>query len=122
MNDSNKEQPGKPPLPQTPVARKSRWHFASSIVLMSLGAIGIIVYLVGPKFAEKYEGVGAALCVVACGGFLVWHVIHLLAEEDQIQDELLKADKWPGSSREENPDVQQTNLTKPPPEAGPNVE
>jgi uncharacterized membrane protein len=29
---------------------------------------------------------GAALCAIACAGFLVWHVIHLMADQDRIEE------------------------------------
>jgi hypothetical protein len=114
-------QPGEPLHPTTPVTRRKRWHFASSIVLMSLGAIAVIVYLLRSALAEEYEGLGAALCAVACGGFLVWHLIHLLAEEDKLQDQQLNANQATVSPPEPNPAELQTNLTTPPPEAGQNI-
>ena len=137
MNDSNDEQQainsiraksieavqtaksgqlGEPLRPTTSVTGRKGWHFASLIVLIPLGAIAIIVYLLRSVLAERYEGLGAALCAVACGGFLVWHAIHLFAEEDKLQDDLLEANKWPVSPPEENSDERQTNPTAPPPE------
>ena len=111
-------QPGEPLPPTTPVTRRKRWHFASSIVLMSLGAIAVIVFLLRSVLAERYEGLGAALCAVACGGFLVWHLIHLFAEEDKMQ---LNANQESVSPPEPDPAGPQTNLTTPPPEAGQNI-
>ena len=136
MNDSNKEQTaintdraksieavqmakssqlGEPLRRTTSVTRRKGWHFASLIVLMPLGAIGVILYLLRSAFAEEFVGLGAALCAAACAGFLVWHLIHLFAEEDKLQDDLLKANKWPVSPPEENSDERQTNPTAPQP-------
>lgn len=53
---------------------------------MLLAVIAIIVYLVQAGLAKQYAGAGAALCVIACGGFLIWHAIHMFAEEDAIQE------------------------------------
>ena len=124
MNDSNEEhlvintdrtksiedvqatkpaQLGEPLRPTTPVTRRKRWHFANLIVLMSLGAIGVVLYLLRSAFAEEFEGLGAALCAVACGGFLVWHLIHLLAEEDKLQEQKLNANQATVSSPEPTP-------------------
>jgi hypothetical protein len=66
-----------------------RWRFKTSIALMLLGAAAIITYLVLTGLAKQYAGLGAALCAVACGGFLVWHTVHLFAEEDAIDEKLL---------------------------------
>jgi hypothetical protein len=85
------------------IPRWKRLHFKSRIVLMLLAAIAVIVYLLRSGLARQYEGLGAALCAVACGGFLVWHVIHLFAEQDELQEQQLH----------EN----QTNPTMPPPES-----
>jgi hypothetical protein len=96
--------------------RWRRWHLKSSIVLMALGAIAIIVYLLRSGLGEQYEGLGAALCVVACGGFLVWHVIHLFAEQDALEEQLIDVDRAKVSTPEPNRTDQETNPT-PPPEA-----
>ena len=94
--------------------RWRHWHFKSRIVLMILGAIAIIVYLVRSGLGKQYEGLGAALCVVACGGFLVWHVIHLFAEQDQLQEQQLHANQATVSSPQPNPSGQEANPTTPP--------
>ena len=109
-----------PPRPTTSVARRKGWHFASLIVLMPFGAVGVIFYLLRSAFAKEFEGIGAALCVVACGGFLVWHVIHLFAEQDKLQEEQLNANQATVSPPEQIPAGQETNLTTPPPGAGQN--
>jgi hypothetical protein len=69
------------------IAGWKRWHFKSRIILMLLGAVAIIVYLLQSGLAKQYAGVGAALCAIACGGFLVWHLVHLFAEEDAIEEQ-----------------------------------
>ncbi len=109
-------QLGEPLHPTTLVARRKGWHFASLIVLLPLGAIGVILYLLRSAFAEEFEGIGAALCAVACGGFLVWHVIHLFAEQDKVEEEQLNPTQATVSPPEPNPVRQESNLTLPPPE------
>ena len=69
-----------------PVAGWRRWHFKSRFFLMFLGAVAIIVYLVCSGLAKQYEGLGAALCAVACGLFMVWHAIHLFTEQDKYEE------------------------------------
>jgi hypothetical protein len=103
MNDE-KTKSTVPATKRTSIPRWKRLHFKSRIVLMLLAAIAVIVYLLRSGLAKQYEGLGAALCAVACVGFLVWHAIHLFAEEDKLQDDLLKANKWPVSPPEENSD------------------
>jgi hypothetical protein len=117
VQTAKSEHPGTALRSTTPVTRRKRWHFASLIVLMSLGAIAVIVYLLRSVLAERYEGLGAALCAIACGGFLVWHLIHLFAEEDQLQ---LNANQETVSPPDPDP-AGQTNLTTPPPESGQNI-
>jgi hypothetical protein len=102
MNDE-KTKSTVPATKRTSTPRWKRLHFKSRIVLMLLAAIAVIVYLLRSGLAKQYEGLGAALCAVACGGFLVWHVIHLFAEQDELQERQLR----------EN----QTNPTTPPPES-----
>ena len=97
----------------TPVARWKRWHFKSRIILMLLGAFAVIVYLMRAGLAKQYEGLGAALCAVACGGFLVWHAIHLFAEQDAFDERQLK--EATGSSPQLNPADKETNPAAPPP-------
>ena len=65
---------------------------------MLLAVVGIIVYLVQAGLAKQYAGVGAALCVIACGGFLVWHAVHLFAEQDAI-DEKQYPEEFPQEGR-----------------------
>ncbi len=113
--------PGGPLRPATPVTRRKRWHSASLAVLMPLGAIGVVVYLLRPALAKEYEGVGAALCAVACGGFLVWHFIHLLAEEDEVEEQQFNANQATVPPPEPNSAGQETNPTTPPSEAGQNL-
>lgn len=73
--------------PGRSVARCKRWHFRSRFFLMFLGAVAIIVYLVRSGLAKQYEGLGAALCAVACGLFMVWHAIHLFTEQDKYEEQ-----------------------------------
>ena len=84
---------------------------------MLLAAIAVIVYLLRSGLAKAYEGLGAALCAVACGGFLVWHVIHLFAEQDKLQEEQLNTNQATVSPSQPNPAEKETNPTTPPPES-----
>jgi hypothetical protein len=94
MNDKKIDQPsGKP--------RWKHWHSKSRIILMLLGAIAVIVYLFQAGLAKQYAGLGAALCAVACGLFLVWHAIHVFAEEDAFDEQQLN--QATGSSPRLNP-------------------
>jgi hypothetical protein len=78
---------GKPGQPGgRPVAGWKRWHLKSRVVLMLLGVIAVVVYLFQAGLAKEYAGLGAALCAVACGGFLVWHAIHVFTEEDAVEE------------------------------------
>ena len=83
---------------RTPVAGWKRLHHKSRIILMLLGVIAIIVYLVQSGHAKEYAGVGAALCAIACGGFLVWHAVHLFAEQDAIDEQLAEKETNPTTS------------------------
>jgi divalent metal cation (Fe/Co/Zn/Cd) transporter len=78
-------------------------HHKSRIILMLLAVVGIIVYLVQAGLAKQYAGLGAALCVIACGGFLVWHAVHLFVEQDAI-DEKQFPEEFPqgGTSKRED--------------------
>jgi hypothetical protein len=104
-------RPAGAPRSSTPVAHWKRWKLRSSILLMVLGALAVIVYLMRSGLAKEYEGLGAALCAIACGGFLVWHAVHLFAEQDRIEEQF-DEDEARASSREANP-------TRPPADAGP---
>jgi hypothetical protein len=86
---------------------------------MSLGAIAVITYLLRSGLGKQYEGIGAALCAVACGGFLVWHAIHLFAEQDALEEEQLHENQETISSPQPNPTGQETKLTTHAPESGP---
>jgi len=80
-----------------------RWKFKTSIILMLLGATAIIVYLVLAGLAKEYAGLGAALCAIACGGFLVWHAVHLFAEEDVLEEKYIDRPDVPSSQPNPNP-------------------
>ena len=56
---------------------------------MLLGAAAIIVYLLLTGLAKQYAGVGAALCVISCGGFLIWHAVHFFAEQDALEEKYI---------------------------------
>jgi hypothetical protein len=111
MSDKKEEQPTNsgntksiqtiPATRPTSVAPWKRWHFRSRIILMLLAAVAVIVYLMRSGLAKEYEGLGAALCAVACGGFLVWHAIHLFAEQDKFDEQQLN--QATGSSPLPNP-------------------
>jgi divalent metal cation (Fe/Co/Zn/Cd) transporter len=90
MNDKKNGQPG-----------WKRWHLKSRVVLMLLGAIAVIVYLFQAGLAKQYAGLGAALCAVSLGLFLVWHAIHVFTEEDTIEEQQIN--KAAASSSQLNP-------------------
>ena len=90
-----------------PVAGWKHWHLKSRVILMLLGVIAVIVYLFQAGLAKQYAGLGAALCAVACGGFLVWHAIHVFAEEDAVEEQQI--DRATVSSPQQNPADKQTN-------------
>lgn len=77
------------------------WHHKSRIVLMLLAAVAIIVYVFQAGLAKQYAGLGAALCVISCGLFLVWHAVHVFMEEDAIEEQTI--DKATASSPQLNP-------------------
>lgn len=106
--------PGGRMHPPAPVARWKRWHFRSSIILVLLGASALLIYLLRSRVAEESEGIGAALCAVACGGFLVWHVIHLFAEQDKAQVHQLEETEATVSSPQPNPVGKETYQSTPP--------
>ena len=112
--------PGESLHPSTPVARRKRWSSARLITLSSLGAILVIVCLLRHVPAERLEGLGAALCVIACGGLLIRHLLRVMAEEDMLEEEQLNANQATVSHPEANPTGPRTYLTTPP-EAGHNI-
>ena len=135
MNDSNEEQPdintdsaksiksaqatksgnhGELLHPTTSVTRRKRGRFASLIALILLGAIAVIVFVPRSVLAQRYEGLGVALCVIACGGLLVRHALRVLAEQDKLQEDQLNADQATVSPSQPNPAELQTNPAAPP--------
>ena len=142
MSDSNKEQPAintrhnksieavqatksdqssNPLHPTTLVARRKRRHFVELIALISLGAIGFIIFASRSAIAQPYEGLGIALCAVGCGIFLVRHAFRVLTEQDKLEEEQVNADQATVSPSEPNPAGQEMNLTTPPPEEGQDI-
>lgn len=140
MNDSTKEQPhintdrtksiegvqatksGNPvePLyPTTSVTWRKRRHILRLIALILLGAIAVIVFVPRSVLAQRYEGLGVALCFVASGVFLVRRFIRLLAEEDKLQEEQI--DQATVLPSQPNPAGLQTNRTALPPGAEENI-
>jgi hypothetical protein len=103
--------------PTTPIARRKRWPSASLIALMVLLAIPVIRYLLQSEPATSLEGLGVALCAIACGGLLVRHALRVFAEQDKLEEEQLNANQATVSPPEPNPAGQETNPTTPP-EAG----
>ena len=103
------------------VSRWKHWKFRSSIALMVLGAIAIIVYLVVSGLAKQYAGLGAALCAIALGGFLIWHAMHLFLEQDVIEEQKINKDRAKTSSPQQNAD-KGTNPTTPPSKSKQNFE
>jgi predicted alpha/beta hydrolase len=91
--------------PAAPVAGWKRWHRKSRILLMLLGVVAIIVYLFQAGLAKQYAGLGAALCVIAVGGFLIWHAFHLFLEQDVIEER----------------EIDKPDVTTPPSQSGQNL-
>jgi F0F1-type ATP synthase assembly protein I len=112
------DQPSDPLDPTTSVARRKRRHFIELIALISLGAIGFIIFVSRSAIAQPYEGLGIALCAVACGVLLVRHAFRVLTEQDKLEEEQVNADQATFSPSEPNPAGQETNPTTPPPETG----
>jgi hypothetical protein len=113
--------PGDPLHPPTSVTQRKRRHFIELIALISLGAIAFIIFASRSVIAQPYEGLGIALCAVACGALLVRHAFRVLTEQDKLQEEQLNADQAKASHSEPNSDGQETNPSVPPPEAGENT-
>jgi hypothetical protein len=111
-------KPGRPLYPITPVARRKRWPSSSLIALMVLFAIPVVVYLLQSEPATSLEGLGVALCGVACGGLLVRHALRVFAEQDKLEEEQLNAYQATASPTEPNPAGQETNPTTSPPKEG----
>ena len=109
--------PGEPLHPTTSVTRRKHLYLIGLIALVSLGAIVVIVFVSRSGLAHSYEGLAAALGVVACGVFLVRRFIRVLAEEDRLQDKQFNANQSTVSLSQPDPAGPQTNLTAPPPEA-----
>src|ERR1700677_2601850 len=85
------------------VTRRKRRHRMRLIILILLGVAGVIVYLLHPGLIKRYEGLGFALCAVAWGIFMIWHVIHLFAEEDEIEEQQIDVNQTTVSPPESNP-------------------
>jgi hypothetical protein len=142
MSDSNKEQPatntrrnksieavqattsdkpGDPLYPPTLVARRKQRHFVELIALIALGAIAFIIFVSRSVIAQPYEGLGVALCAVACGVLLVRQVIRLMAEQDKLEEEQVNADQATISPTQPNSTRLQMNHSAPPSEAAENI-
>ena|ERR1700733_440355 len=107
MSDKNGTQPSQKRRQSiNAVPRWKHWHFKSSFLLMAAGALAIILYLSRSVIPPQFEGMGAALCAIACAGFLVWHIIHLMADQDRVEEleEQKLMNKALDSTRETNPD------------------
>ena len=107
--------------PITPVARKKRWPSIGLIALMVLFAIPVVGYLLQSEPATSLEGLGVALCVVACGGLLVRHALRVFAEQDKLEEDQLNADQATVSPLEPNSDGQEMNLPTSPTETGQDI-
>lgn len=105
MSDNKIEQP----INQPGRRHVRRWKHKTSVLLMLLGAVAIVVYLLRSGLAKEYEGLGAALCAFAVGGFLIWHAVHLFTEEDAFDEQQLRAKH---SSQQPNPAEQGDQIKK----------
>jgi small neutral amino acid transporter SnatA (MarC family) len=122
MSDSNKSDQTSGSIdPTTSVARRKRRHFIELIALISLGAIGFIIFASRSAIAQPYEGLGIALCAVACGVLLVRHAFRVLTEQDKLEEEQVNADQATVSPSQPNSAGPQTNPTVSLPEADQNI-
>jgi hypothetical protein len=99
--------------PTTSVTRRKRRYLLLIIAFILLGAIAVIVLVRRQMFTHWCEGFGAALCAVACGVFIVRHVILELTDEDKLQEEQLNANQATFSPPESNPADREKNPTIP---------
>ena len=74
------------PRDSTPPTWKKRWHFHGVIVVTTLSALIVIIYLLRSAIFPNYLGLLVALCVAGCGLLLVRRVIRLMAEFDKMQE------------------------------------
>jgi hypothetical protein len=107
--------------PTTLVARRKRRHFIELIALISLGATAFIIFVSRSAIAQPYEGLGIALCAVACGVLLVRHAFRVLTEHDKLEEEQLNADQAAVSPSQPNSAGLRTNPPAPSPEAKENI-
>ena len=122
MSDSNKSDQTSGSIdPTTSVAQRKRRHFIELIALISLGAIGFIIFASRSAIAQPYEGLGIALCAVACGVLLVRHAFRVLTEQDKLEEEQVNTDQATVSPSQSNLAEIQANPTVSPPEAGQNI-
>jgi F0F1-type ATP synthase assembly protein I len=115
------DQPSDPLHPTTSATRRKRRHFVELIALISLGATAFIIFVSRSAIAQPYEGLGIALCAVACGVLLVRHAFRVLTEQDKLEEEQVNADQATVSPSQSNPVETQANPTVSPPEAGQNI-
>jgi len=98
----------------TCLVKRKRLRFAALIVSVLLVGIMAVAYLLRYVPAGRLEGLGAALCAIACGGLLVRRLLRGMAEEDKLEEEQRNANQATVSPPEPNPTGLQTNLTAPP--------
>jgi hypothetical protein len=114
-------QPGESAPAARPVARRKLWSSVGLPAIISLAAIALILYLLRNVPAAKLEGLGAGLCVIAFGGFLLSRLVRGMEEEDKLEEELRSAGPATLSLSESKPENHEMNPTMPPPEAGQNM-
>jgi hypothetical protein len=102
-----------------PVARKKHWRLVVLLLLIPLVAAAGCVHLVQTMpfglFQQEFEGLGAALGAAACGGFLLWRVLHALNIDPGLQTPATSPS--PLSPSEPNPAEAQKTQSSLPPEA-----
>jgi small neutral amino acid transporter SnatA (MarC family) len=86
-----------------------------------LCVIGFIIFASRSAIAQPYEGLGIALCAVACGVLLVRHAFRVLTEQDKLEEEQVNTDQATVSPSQSNLAEIQANPTVSPPEAGQNI-
>ena len=135
MNNSNKEQLntnssliksievvqptksghlGKPLHPAAPAARRMGWRFAGLIALVVFCVIPVIGFLLQSESVARFEGLGVAFCAIAFGWFLIRHLVRVMVEEEDLQEELEDEQIEAEQSTVSPPEQDSTGLPPPP--------
>jgi hypothetical protein len=104
-----------------PVVRKKHWRLVVLMFLIPFVAIAGLVHLLrtvpSGLLQQEFEGLGAAICAVVCGGFLLWRVIRALDIDLSLQTQPSTISPSPFSSSEPNPAEPRKVQSSSPPDA-----